>query len=329
LNWLHKLIGFTGKALPNCPAGLLIEDEDQDNPMRAPRTIIAFITMIMPLVLVLNACAQGPSAMRRTEADRIAMPVFMYDRTIRTDQLNLHARERIRDKDKPVHVYIGGAGTAGLATETMRNTDDPTPDDPVALRMAAQDSHANVIYLARPCQYKRNHDQQGCALNYLGGGSFSNTVITTYMQALDDIKAYHDVEEFDLIGYSGGGGIAAILAARRYDVYSLRTVAGILDTKALTDTNANISLYRGTNPAGIADQLVNMPQHHFVGQKDEHITPAIFHSFAQAMGKRHCLNYSLLSKANHTIGWVERWQSLLDAPLGCAKLNEPLADENN
>ena len=291
--------------------------------MRDLRAYITFFAALLTIAFVLNACAQSAPSLRREEAERIAMPVFMYDRTIRTDQLNVRAWERVRDNNKPVHVYIGSAGTVAFINQKSRfSPDDPTPDDPVALRMAAQDSHANVIYLARPCQYKNNADQRSCILNYLGGGSFTRSVIDSYMKVLDNIKAYHDVEEFDLIGYAGGGGIATILAAKRYDVYSLRTVAGILDTQALSDTNKDITRYRGANPADMAGKLVNMPQHHFVGQQDSHIQPAIFHSFAQTMGKRHCMNYTLLDKAGHTIGWVERWKQLLNAPLGCNRLGE-------
>lgn len=50
------------------------------------------------------------------------------------------------------------------------------------------------------------------------------------------VKQYPGVKH-ELIGYSGGGNIAAILAERRADVRSLRTVAGNLDVAYVNATH--------------------------------------------------------------------------------------------
>ena len=51
-----------------------------------------------------------------------------------------------------VHVYIEGDGYAWATTTDP--SDDPTPINPLALRLAAVDDAPNVLYLARPCQFR-------------------------------------------------------------------------------------------------------------------------------------------------------------------------------
>ena len=54
-------------------------------------------------------------------------------------------------------------------------------------------------------------------------------VVRVSKQAIDTLKQQFQSEEIVLVGYSGGGAIAALVAARRADVADLISVAGNLD----------------------------------------------------------------------------------------------------
>src|SRR3546814_2839304 len=58
---------------------------------------------------------------------------------------------------------------------------------------------------------------------------FSDGVIVSMSDALDRLKEEAGASSLDLVGYSGGGGVAVLLAARRRDVVSIVTIAGNLD----------------------------------------------------------------------------------------------------
>ena len=72
------------------------------------------------------------------------------------------------------------------------------------------------------------------------------------------------------------------------------------------------------NPLDIAPHIAHLPQMHFIGGADATITPGVYHSFRQAMGASSCIQYSLIQDADHTLGWVEKWPSLLKVTPKCS-----------
>ncbi len=275
-----------------------------------PHKILAVLFM----AFTLSACLLSMPAMRDEAARRIAMPVFMYNRVIPAGIFELTAYERVHDENKPVTIYIEG-GTYPMAYNRSYN---PTPTDPVALRLAAQDPSPNVIYLARPCQYTTWDKEDVCPYEYYNNKRFAPDVIETYNQAIDNVKRFHRLpDEINLVGFNGGATIAAILAAERKDVVSLRTVAGNLDHRVFTDIHEREPFEGSLNAVDFAPALMDMPQHHFIGQNDTYMPPAVFHSYAKAMQDSRCLNYTLVKDARPQEGWVEQWQALLKEPTDC------------
>jgi len=242
-------------------------------------------------------------------AKRIAAPVFMIPRTIKANEFNIKSYERIYEEAQPTILYIGGNSRASGVTRT------PEGANPVALRLAAHDPKSNVIYLAQVCQYVGHASD--CPDEYTGDKRHAPEVIEAYNTALNNIRGFHDISGFHIVGYDGGAGIAAALAAQREDVLSLRTVAGILDTQFYAHIN-NTEFESGSlNPVDIASELSDMPQHHFIGQLDQKVPPAIYHSYAQAMGKTPCSQVTIVPDAGHIDGWAEQWGKLRVMPFTC------------
>lgn len=273
------------------------------------------LPLIALAIALLTAGCWRDVPMREATAQHLAMPSFMIQREIKAEPFVLTAYERVRAPGQTATVYIEGDGMAWVSRRTPSL--DPTPINPTALHLATQDKSANVIYLARPCQYSRERTPQICKIDYWTGKRFAPEIITAMNTALDNMKARYDLTGLDLIGYSGGGGIAVLLAAQRNDVLSIRTVAGNLDTDVFTRMHEISPMKGSENPAHSAALVSHIPQQHFIGAWDKVVTAALFESFRQASGSERCLRHTLVQDTDHEDGWVSRWSDLLKAPLDC------------
>jgi pimeloyl-ACP methyl ester carboxylesterase len=125
--------------------------------------------------------------------------------------------------------------------------------------------------------------------------------------AVDQLKADYSAQHIVLVGYSGGGAIASLLAARRDDVSALITVAGNLDHQRWT-TIKNISPLTGSlNPIDSV-QAISAPQWHFYGRQDTIIPlPTL-----QGYQAKQPMNNRLIATDNgHHCCWAEQWPTLL------------------
>jgi len=267
--------------------------------------------------LGLGACYFDTSELRLETAKRIATPSFMLHRNIPAGEFMFTAYERVHQKGKPATIYIEGDGVAWLSKS--RPSLDPTPRNPVGLHLASHDTGPNVIYLARPCQFSGLIDGTACSDKYWTMERFSPEVIAAMNAAVENIKRKYDISSFNLVGFSGGAAVAALLTAERDDVTSLRTVAGNLDHELLNRMHGVSQMTRSLNPTQVAPQIANIPQHHFIGEWDEVVTPAIYDSFRAAAGPSTCMRSSMVKEVDHETGWVNIWPTLLQAPLDCNK----------
>lgn len=274
--------------------------------------------VVMIAATLLNGCALTPSPMeRRAQADAIAQAADFKKLTIKTNGFVLLAYQRHRLSGGPLTIYIEGDGYAWKNRNQL--SDDPTPTDPVALRLAIQDPSANVVYLARPCQYVTGEARRGCKADYWSGKRFAEEVLQATNQAIDSLRAQAQAPYLSLIGYSGGGAVAALLAARRTDVVSLRTVAAPLDHQAFTVRHGVTPLHDSLNPIDQAAALATIPQLHFVGGADTIIPPEIDREFVARANTLGCARLSVVPEASHYAGWVDLWPALLSQPLPCPR----------
>lgn len=244
-------------------------------------------------------------AVRQQTARDIAAPARLQPLTI-PGPLPLQAYLRQQDPLQPLTVYIEGDGLAWLSR--TRPSSDPTPRNPLGLRLAALDPSVNVGWLARPCMYG---GRAACADDSLWTEArFSEAAVQAAMRGLDTLLK--PGQKLHLVGYSGGGAIAALVAARRSDVLSLRTVAGNLDIALQAEIHKVSPLTGSLNPADVAGRLVDIPQIHFSGSQDKVVpftVPTMF------MMKRRqdwlCSRLVMVPEADHENGWVEAWPRLV------------------
>jgi hypothetical protein len=279
-----------------------------------------FLNLFIVFALVLTGCTATRAFYRSETAQRLAAPAYMVERQIPAGQFILTAFERLRARGDVANIYIEGDGQAWLS-KSMKSG-DPTPVHPLALHLASKDSADNVIYLARPCQYTKG---KGCHPDYWGQKRFAPEVINAYVRALDNIKAHYGIRGFHVIGYSGGGAVATLLAAERDDVLSLRTVAGNLDHTQHSALHGVSVLGGSLNPVDHVSHLRTMPQLHFVGQFDEIVPESIARRYMDALGDTNCAKIEHVADVNHEDGWVNRWPELLRMKPVCAS---PITSHN-
>lgn len=201
-------------------------------------------------------------------------------------------------------VYIEGDG-APWSTRHHPPA-DPTPWRSTVFSMARQDVGA-VAYLARPCQYLTPEQLTRCPVAWWTDQRFAAHLVDSLNQAVDSLKRRAGVERIRLIGYSGGGVMATLIAARRGDVVSLVTVAAPLDLAAWT-RHHDISPVVGaeTLAALRPDQLP--PAWHFAGEQDAVVPPAIVAGFARRTGGK----FETVAGNDHVCCWAEQWPALLE-----------------
>jgi pimeloyl-ACP methyl ester carboxylesterase len=178
------------------------------------------------------------------------------------------------------------------------------------MQLATLDPNSNVVYLARPCQYSPLDLKTVCDSKYWSLARYSQEVVSALDSAISQIKLQYHAKQLNLIGYSGGGALAILIASQRADIASIRTVAGNLDLYSMDKIHDTTPLSESLDPLAVAKQVRHIPQLHFVGGKD-HIVPEIV---AKNFVKEAGLDANavvVINKASHNTQWDKHWPQLL------------------
>lgn len=238
---------------------------------------------------------------RQHTLDSIASEHHLQENTISTTHFSLYSLSDTSEcENREMRVYIEGDGFAWKTRSML--SDNPTPINPLAAKLMASDPSRCKLYIARPCQYTNDSK---CDNEYWSSRRFSPEVIKSYQDALIQIKKSNGIEQFHLIGYSGGGAIALLSAEGRHDVRHITTVAGNLDTDRWVSYHALSSLEGSLNPADKADAVSNIPQTHFVGGKDTVIPIDMFQSYSKKVSNPNRLRHVICEECTHSVGWIE------------------------
>ena len=144
---------------------------------------------------------------------------------------------------------------------------DPTPTRPVGLEIARA-WPGGAAWLARPCQFVTD---PACRPADWTTSRFDARALAQMNAGLDALKARAGADRLILVGWSGGGVIAALAARARSDVAGLVTLAAPLDVGAWT-ASRGLTPLSGLDPARIEAPL-NLPQVHALGALDPVVRP--------------------------------------------------------
>ncbi len=214
-----------------------------------------------------------------------------------------HAVFRKRGAPGPLHVYLAGDGRPWQ--RPLLPAGDPTPRDPLVLDLMALDP-AEAVLLGRPC-YHGLQDTAPCTAALWTGRRFAAEVVASLAQALRRIDGARG-RPLVLIGHSGGGVLAMLLAARLPETQAVVTLAAPLDIAAWADHHRDPPLAGSLNPARAAALPASVRQLHFAGGRDRVVPPALLSEALARLGGPAPL---VVAEAGHVDGWTRLWSAVL------------------
>ena len=243
------------------------------------------------------------------------------------ERLPIAAWFRAGDANAGVHVYIEGDGLAWRSRHRVSR--DPTPIDPIGLALAIADpSRANVVYLGRPCQYGFA-GSRACRPLLWTAARFGEEGVEAMDQRLSRllVRLGLEAEPLHLIGYSGGGVVAALVAARRIsrnpaaaDMPGIRmaerrldqliTIAAPLDIETWTRLAGVSPLAASLSPMDSVGCLRRIRQHHFAGRRDRAVPLGAITPFLRALGTDAPARLEVVEDMDHR-SWPGRWKEIV------------------
>ncbi|WP_246034916.1 alpha/beta hydrolase [Azoarcus indigens] len=278
---------------------------------------ISTAALLVCLATGLTACSTVPTPeARRDAADALARAQGWQAQAIPAGAFTLLAylpANAAADPADTLTVYLEGDGLAWITRS--QPSDDPTPRDPLALRLALAQPAGKAAYLGRPCQYLRQQNP-ACGSRYWTTARFAPEVVEASSRALDQLKQATASRRLILVGHSGGGAVAALLAARRTDVDRLITIAGNLDHRAWTTRLRLSPLTASLNPADEIAALRRLPQWHFAGGKDSALPAELVRNFAAAFPPGSPVQVRVEPDYDHHCCWAQAWPQLYGMAAG-------------
>ncbi len=274
------------------------------------RTIVLALLFYVSVIGLLDGCAGGPFDRGRS-ALRAATEAGWRPRPLAAGPFTLLA---VASPDAPgarsiLRVYIEGDGLA-WASRT-RPALDPTPHDPIGLRLALADpAPGRRLYLARPCQFIEAGPDNACATPHWTSHRFSAEVVDAYAALLDRLARRGNVQSLTLVGYSGGGVLATLIAARLQAVDAVVTVAAPVDHDLWSRHHRVSPLVGSLDPLNNDAALAGIPQVHFLGGADTIVPPGLIDRYQARVAAGGRTAQVLVPEASHGCCWAERWPAL-------------------
>jgi pimeloyl-ACP methyl ester carboxylesterase len=129
--------------------------------------------------------------------------------------------------------------------------------------------------------------------------------MTAALRRFIDENGYRDVV---LIGYSGGGVLAWLIAERLEQVRLLVTIAANLDIDAWTRLHHYTPLDDSLNPAALPPLPPRIRQLHLVGTRDNNVPPSLVRAAVQGAGEPAIV---AAKPADHRCCWEALWPGIL------------------
>jgi predicted alpha/beta hydrolase family esterase len=213
-------------------------------------------------------------------------------------------RQGTWDKSSPVHVYLEGDGLPWVTRTRIAR--DPTPRTPLALHLMSRDP-GPALYIGRPC-YHGLAESPDCSPWLWTNGRYSEEVVKSMAAALRRALGPDSEREVTLIGYSGGGVLAMLIAARTEQVAAVVTIAANLDIAAWADHHGYSRLLGSLNPATQPPLPARIRQIHLAGERDIRV-PA--HLSEPAVARQPNARLVVVPNFGHVCCWERAWPAIL------------------
>jgi hypothetical protein len=208
------------------------------------------------------------------------------------------------DAGPALHVYVEHDGTP-WATPTEPAA-DPTPSNPLMLRLMAEDPAA-VLYLGRPC-YFGTAAAKPCEALWWTHWRYSGRVVASMDAALAAFLRRHaEFDAIELYGFSGGGVVATLMAARLPQARRLVTVAAPLDLGSWTRLHGYTPLTGSIDPLTEPPLRAGIAQLHVAGANDRVVPGFVVKPFVE---RQVAAEFRELAGFDHYCCWERAWPAL-------------------
>ncbi|MGQ0658022.1 MAG: alpha/beta fold hydrolase [Chromatiales bacterium] len=254
------------------------------------------------MALIVAACATTPSHRYDTEAQHLGFQREVVPGTAFSHVVYMRPSQSRRE---PLHVYLESDGSPWIGS--TRIAADPTPTEPVALRLMRLDPLPAAL-VGRPC-YNGMHSSPPCRPALWTHGRYSEAVVASMAVVIRHLMQQHGTAAIVLIGYSGGGTLAMLLAERLPDVAAVVTLAGNLDTDRWTEFHDYSPLTGSLNPASRPPLPSRIVQWHVAGGRDRNVPLALINDEVKRQPNA---RLRVLPKADHACCWEQAWPQILE-----------------
>jgi pimeloyl-ACP methyl ester carboxylesterase len=254
---------------------------------RAPRVLVL-------VAALLSACAVAPQEAGLAREGGLA-PLMLEGRGFQ------HAAyARVTDGDALLTVFIEGDGSP-WTHGGRRVARAPTSRNLVALQLAAQ-TPGSVLYLGRPC-YGLAHPDPACTPRWWTSDRYASEVVMSLASAASGFREAHRLGRMLLVGHSGGGTLAVLLARRLAGLAGVVSIAGNLDPDEWTREHRYLPL-TGLNPALEPSVALELPQWYLIGGRDKTVTEAMAARYLERVPPARIWHYPQL---DHSCCWRSVW----------------------
>jgi pimeloyl-ACP methyl ester carboxylesterase len=201
-----------------------------------------------------------------------------------------------------LHVYLEGDTSPRMAHRY--SPPDPTPHQPVMLALMALDPSPSLL-LGRPCQHGL---EPACSPAIWTVERYGERVVSSLVAALQRQRQALEAEGVVLMGYSGGGALAMLMAERVPQTRAVITLAGNLDTEAWAKHHGYFSLSRSLDPADRPPLDPSIVQIHLLAGQDERVPPVLTGS---VIARQPGAATHLYDDFDHSCCWASIWPAVL------------------
>ena len=134
--------------------------------------------------------------------------------------------------------------------------------------------------------------------------------VRNMVAALRSFLSVHPYPDVVLIGYSGGGTLAWLMASRIPETTRVITIAANLDIAEWTRIHGYTPLSGSLDPALAPELEPAIDQLHYVGGRDTNVSPSIVRAFARRHPEAHVIE---IPEFDHRCCWIERWPELVSS----------------
>lgn len=269
-------------------------------------TVVCLAAWLLVTIVSLTGCTRWQTQVSRYALEDQVVPGLEFRHRVLTNAAGQQAKRQAR----PVrwHVYIEGDGQP--VKFGGQPSADPTPRKPLLLSVMAQDPQP-ALYLGRPCYF--DTADPACHWARWTLERYSEATVASLATALQ--RQIGSGDELVLIGHSGGGTLAVLLAPRLAQTRAVITLAGNLDLGSWIQANDYSPLPACLDPQQQPPLPPQIRQWHVAGGRDAVIKAAWIQGFAASQPGAQLI---VLEGADHYSPWADwlpGWLPTLDSTL--------------